>query len=329
MTITSIFKKIVIHLRMWIKLFIVLLIGLAIFGFITLVIYKPMYSVTLNDEFIGYTEDKGKLQKKINNYINSGDNKTVAFVEIDTLPEYTLCLLQKDLTATDDEIFSKVISSGITYYKYYAILDNGEEKYYVETFEEAEKIVQELKDKNSKNQNQITYALKYESEIKEFTGVDDIVTALYIKMPTVKRTKAVGGSTGATVSYANTALGISLMEPISGIITSRFGYRRSGSHTGLDIATSAGTPIRAAASGTVVHAGWSGGYGYLVKIQHTDSIQTYYAHCSKIYVSVGQYVNQGDIISAVGSTGNSTGPHLHLEIRVNNTPLNPQNYLYY
>ena len=118
------------------------------------------------------------------------------------------------------------------------------------------------------------------------------------------------------------------MEPISGIITSRFGYRRRGSHTGLDIATSAGTPIRAAASGTVVHAGWSGGYGYLVKIQHTDSIQTYYAHCSKIYVSVGQYVNQGDIISAVGSTGNSTGPHLHLEIRVNNTPLNPQNYLY-
>ena len=74
-----------------------------------------------------------------------------AFVEIDDLPEYTLCLLQKDLTANDDEIFYAVVSSGITYYKYYAILDNGEEKYYVETFEEAEKIVQDLKSKNSKN----------------------------------------------------------------------------------------------------------------------------------------------------------------------------------
>lgn len=329
MTITSILKQIVIHLRMWIKLIIVLLIGLAIFSFITFVIYKPMYSVSLNGEHIGYTEDKGKLQKKITKYIDSGDDKTVAFVEIDERPEYTLCLLQKDLQANDDEIFAKVISSGVTYYKYYAILDNGEEKYYVSTFEEAEKVVQELKDKNSKNKDQITYNLKYESELKDFTDTEAIVTALYIKMPVIKTTKKVGSSTGGTVSYANTPLGIALMEPISGIITSRFGSRRSGTHTGLDIATSAGTPIRAASSGTVVHAGWSGGYGYLVKIQHTDAIQTYYAHCSKIYVSVGQQVNQGDVIAAVGSTGNSTGPHLHLEIRVNNQPLNPQNYLYY
>ena len=328
MTITSILKNIVIHLRTWIKLIIVLLIGLAIFGFVTFVIYKPMYSVTLNGEFIGYTEDKIKLQKKITKYKDSGDDKSVAFVEIDNEPEYTLCLLQKDLTANDDEIFAKVISSGITYYKYYAILDNGEEKYYVSTFEEAEKVVQDLKDKNSQNQKQITYNLKYATEMKDFTDTEAIVTALYIKMPTVKTTKRVGSSTGATVSYDNTPLGIALLEPISGIITSRFGTRRSGTHTGLDIATSAGTPIRAASAGTVIHAGWKGNYGNLVKISHGNGIETWYAHCSKIYVSAGQQVNQGDVISAVGSTGNSTGPHLHLEIRVNGQALNPQNYLY-
>ena len=146
------------------------LVGLAIIGFIVFVVYKPMYSVSLNGEFIGYTEDKSKLQKKITNYLDSGDNKNVAFVEVDDLPEYDLCLLQKGLTANDDEIFDKVVSSGVPYYKYYAILDNGEEKYYVSTYEEADAIVNELKSKNSKNQNEITYELKYETELKQLVN---------------------------------------------------------------------------------------------------------------------------------------------------------------
>ena len=96
----------------------------------------------------------------------------------------------------------------------------------------------------------------------------------------------------------------------------------------MDIATSLGTPIKAASSGKVIQAGWKGTYGNLVIIQHTDSIQTYYAHCSKLYVTAGQQVSQGEVIASVGSTGNSTGPHLHLEIRVNGSPRNPQSYLY-
>ena len=324
-TITSTLKKVVIYLRTWIKLIIMLLVGLAIIGFLVFVVYRPMYSVTLNGEFIGYTADRGKLQKKINDYIKSGDNQNVAFVEIDTLPEYNLTLLKKGLTASDEEIFNTVISSGVPYYKYYAILDNNEEKYYVSSYEEAEGIVQELKDKNSKNQKQITYVLKYETELKEFTDKDTAVAALYIKTPVYKPKKIV---TAKNVEYTNTPLGVALIHPVSGTITSRFGYRSRGLHTGLDIATSSGTPIKAAASGTVVSAGWKGSYGNLVIIQHTDSIQTYYAHCSRIYVNAGDYVNQGDIIAAVGSTGNSTGPHLHLEIRVNGAARDPQNYLY-
>ena len=153
MAITSIFKNIVIYLRVWIKLILMFLVGLAIIGFIVFVVYKPMYSVTLDGEFIGYTEDKGRLQKKINNYLKSGDSKTVAFVEIDNYPEYDLCLLKKGLTANDDEIFTAVINSGVPYYKYYAILENSQEKYYVETYEEAENIVQSLKEKNSQKGN--------------------------------------------------------------------------------------------------------------------------------------------------------------------------------
>ena len=301
------------------------LIGLAIIGVIVFVVYKPMYSVSLNGEFIGYTEDRSRLQKKLNDYIKSGDSQTVAFVEIDNLPEYNLCLLQKGLTANDDEIFSKVISSGVPYYKYYAILENGEEKYYVSSFEEADSIVNTLKEKNSQNKDNITYVLKYETELKQFTDKDTTVAQLYKEMPKVTKKKIV---TSQVLNYEKTPLGIALIEPVSGTITSRFGRRSRGNHTGLDIATSSGTPIKAAASGTVIYAGPKGTYGNLVIVAHSDSIQTYYAHCSKIYVSQGQSVSQGQVICAVGSTGNSTGPHLHLEIRVNGVAKNPQNYLY-
>ena len=116
-----------------------------------------MYSVTLNGEFIGYTEDKKDMQKKIDEYQKSGDNKTIAFVDIETLPEYKLCLLQKGIESNDDEIFKTVIDTGIPYYKYYAILNGTEEKYYVQTYEEAEKIMTELKDKNSMNKDNISY----------------------------------------------------------------------------------------------------------------------------------------------------------------------------
>ena len=184
-TITNVFKNIVIYLRASIKLVLMLLIGFAIIGFIVFVVYKPMYSVSLNGEFIGYTEDRSRLQKKINDYIKSGDSKTVAFVEIDDLPEYNLCLLQKGLTANDDEIFNKVISSGVPYYKYYAILDNGEERYYVSTYEEAEAIVQELKNQNSQNKDSVTYTLKYETQLKNFTDTNTAVASLYKEMPII------------------------------------------------------------------------------------------------------------------------------------------------
>ena len=325
MAITSIFKNIVIYLRTWVKLVLMLLVGFAIIGFVVFVVYKPMYKVSLNGEFIGYTEDKGKLQKKITNYIDHGDSKTVAFVEIDNKPEYDLCLLKKGLTANDEEIFTAVVSSGVPYYKYYAILEDGEEKYYVSTYEEADKIIEKLKSKNSQNKDNVTYVLKYETELKSFTDSETAVASLYIEMPTIKKTKVV---TSKKVSYDNSALGIALVEPVNGTITSRFGRRSGGTHTGLDIANSTGTPIKAAATGTDVYSGYKGSYGNLIIVAHTNSIQTYYAHCSRLYVSVGQTVTQGQVIGAVGSTGNSTGPHLHLEVRVNGVAKNPQNYVY-
>ncbi|WP_042342533.1 murein hydrolase activator EnvC [Calothrix sp. PCC 7507] len=103
------------------------------------------------------------------------------------------------------------------------------------------------------------------------------------------------------------------------------GYRRF--HAGLDFAASYGSTIRAADSGTVIYAGWYGGYGKAVIIDHGQGITTLYGHTSELFVSEGQGVQRGQAIAAVGSTGLSTGPHLHFEVRRNGTPINPADYL--
>lgn len=96
---------------------------------------------------------------------------------------------------------------------------------------------------------------------------------------------------------------------------------------GQDMAKAAGSAIKAADGGTVLFAGWSGSYGYMVDIDHGGGFTTRYAHCSDIYVSVGEKVYQGKIIAAVGSTGVSSGPHLHFEVRKYGSVVNPASYI--
>lgn len=117
-----------------------------------------------------------------------------------------------------------------------------------------------------------------------------------------------------------------LVWPVQGTITSKFGPRWGSFHQGVDIGASAGTPILAADSGVVLFAGWDGGYGYLVKLSHGNGMETWYAHMSKMTVSVGASVNKGQVIGYVGSTGSATGPHLHFEVHVNGVAKNPLNY---
>lgn len=118
-----------------------------------------------------------------------------------------------------------------------------------------------------------------------------------------------------------------LIWPINGTLTSPFGQRWGRLHAGLDIASPNGTPIRAADSGRVVIAGWTGGYGLYTCIQHTSSMSTCYAHQSRLGTSVGSSVRQGQVMGYVGNTGNSFGDHVHFEVRMNGTPVNPMAYL--
>jgi murein DD-endopeptidase MepM/ murein hydrolase activator NlpD len=132
------------------------------------------------------------------------------------------------------------------------------------------------------------------------------------------------GSSGGGGGGALSASGF--IWPVSGPITSGFGWRWGRIHEGIDIGAACGTPIRAAASGTVVYAGWMDGYGNIIVIDHGGGMATAYAHQSALYVGGGS-VSQGQTIGAVGSTGHSTGCHLHFEVRVNGTPVDPLGYL--
>jgi murein DD-endopeptidase MepM/ murein hydrolase activator NlpD len=121
--------------------------------------------------------------------------------------------------------------------------------------------------------------------------------------------------------------GSGIIWPAQGTVTSGFGYRWGALHAGIDIANNQGTPVRAAKAGTVILAGWNGGYGNCIVIDHGGGFSTLYGHNVRLRVSEGQRVSQGELIADMGSTGNSTGPHSHFETRVNGTPRDPMGYL--
>lgn len=122
------FKKVLIHTRRSMKLIIIIAVSLLFILAIVASFYKISYSVSLDGQMLGYTDNKSKLQAQINEYIEKGENQNTAFVQIDSLPQYKICLLKRDVASNDESIFNTIKSGGTTYYRYYAILDNQEEK---------------------------------------------------------------------------------------------------------------------------------------------------------------------------------------------------------
>ena len=178
------------------------------------------------------------------------------------------------------------------------------------------------------------------TELPKLTTESKAVTALYkekkVRTSTTTQNTTTYSSAGSSkvstsreLSNKKVNLGINLIRPVSGVLTSRYGYRWGRTHTGIDIGVPTGTPIKASASGTVTFAGWKGSLGNLVVISHGNGIQTYYGHNSKLLVSAGQTVSAGQVIAKAGSTGRSTGSHLHFEIRINGSSINPQSYVGY
>jgi murein DD-endopeptidase MepM/ murein hydrolase activator NlpD len=159
-----------------------------------------------------------------------------------------------------------------------------------------------------------------QAEASEIDALQAASNSIAERIRAAQATRQGGGPT-ATPSSAG------LIWPVNGPVTSPFGWRWGRMHQGIDIGVGMGTPIKAAASGTVIYCGWEEGYGNLTVIDHGGNLATAYGHQSSIAVACGQQVAQGDVIGYVGCTGHCTGPHLHFEVRINGEPVDPLGYL--
>ena len=306
--------------------------------------FKIAYKVTVDGTKVGYVTDKNDFTCMISNKVLNQDNKNIELVVLNEIPKYSIAIVNKNKKTDEESIISILKLKAETTYRMYAITLNGEDKAYVDTLDDAKEKMKELAEKYKENSefavrevytdNVLEYKnMKYATTTKLVKNLDAEIEA---KKEAEKAEKEAKTSTSSNVQVASTGSNVNgvnfTVAPVSGRISSRYGANesiRNHTHKGLDIAASNGTPIVAAADGVVTYAQYnSGGYGNLVKISHGNGVETYYGHCSKLYVKVGQTVKAGDTIAAVGSTGNSTGNHLHFEIRLNDKQVNPQKYLY-
>ncbi len=311
--------------------------------------YKPAYEVTLAGDTIGFITNRELIEAKIEKYMKSTAGN-VAFREISELPEYEFKLINRDKKTEEKEVMLAVENMTTTTYRAYAVTSDSETKAVVKSQDEAEQVINEIKadlkaeidlklgiveiyttDFNTSSTEEATKVL---NELK-LAKVNEYETKKAeeeeAKKKALRAQRAKSYATTTTAAPSGNLNGMQLSIPVTGSISSRFGSRgssRSSAHTGLDISTSRGTGIRPISAGTVTYSGFKGSYGNLIIVDHGNGVESYYAHCDSLYVSVGQTVDTNTTIGAVGSTGNSTGPHLHLEIRIGGSPVNPQSYLY-
>lgn len=339
----------------------IVVIGLLMIASFIYIKYKPLYKVTLNGEVIGYVTNKKQMQEKIDAFVNNLEGN-ITSINPKAMPEYELELVStvKENETNEVEVLAAVKNNSEIKCRVYAIKLDGNIKAFVTSQEEANQVVENIKgtiiegvsvnleveeqeqDKAQADLNtssieiaQVAINQDVEVKVQEYQKQkEEEARAEKLRQQQEASRKAalareaqLAVSSRAGASAPVTTSGQFMRPLTSGTITSKYGRRSSGFHTGLDLAAPKGTPIYASDAGTVVYSGSRGGYGYMIIIDHGNGYQTYYAHCSALYVSSGATVSKGQNIAAVGSTGNSTGPHLHFEIRLNGSTLNPQNYI--
>ena len=311
------------------KVFSIMAIGLGLIIAIILIKYKPTYEVKIQGVNLGYVNSKNSFETKISNDIVNQNGENIDFVELNVQPEYELKLVSKNQETNEDEIIAKLKDETSITYKYFAVTLDDEVKANVNTLDEARTVVDDIKAEYSDEiELNLQVTEKYTNNLQEVStetievAESSIQKAVDLKIEDNNAVKINGIKLASMPIESN----------VNTVISSRFGEIstvRTSAHKGLDIACTTGTDIKVISDGTVIFSGYdSSGLGYALKVDHGNGVQTVYGHCSKLYAKVGQTVTAGEIIAAVGSTGNSTGPHLHLEIRVNGIPMNPQWYIY-
>lgn len=303
------------------------IIGILFIVILIFLNYKPAYEVDILNEKIGYIKNIKEFKNLVNEELSSQKENNIVDISIIEEPKYKFLLLKRNKNFNTQDIIEKIKKCDVNItYRYYEVALNGETRAKINTLEEAEKIVDDIKQEfNSEELNLDLQINEYYTHNLDSINVDTIEVA-------TSNIESIANSIKEQYEALAIINGIKLANlPVQGRITSRYGESsslRRSLHTGLDIACSKGTEIKSVAPGTVIFSEYSGSYGNLVKIDHGNGIETWYGHASKLCVKVGDKVEAGDKIALVGSTGNSTGPHLHFEIRIDGNTVNPQKYIY-
>lgn len=296
--------------------------------------YKPTLKVSLNDKFIGYFSSEEEFEDVYNTLVSEKqqtDPNVKVFLEKE--PNFNTCYI-RDSLITSQNVYTSLRAEVKTEYTIYNVAINNEKKMTFNNQDDANKYVANLKKEVPKVKSEVTS--EKVSDLGEMTSIeiaDNIFKDVVSRNKPVIRTNNVvrtANTTTATAS-ASTATVASAQGGIwpttARYVSSPFGYRGGALHTGMDIAGRGGDPVYAYKTGLVTFSGWGGSYGYMLKVDHGNGISTWYAHCSKLLVNAGDSVQMGQTIAKEGSTGNSTGNHVHFELRINGKAVNPAPYI--
>ncbi len=296
--------------------------------------YRPTYEVRIKDEFVGYFSDDEEFEDVYNTLIIDKMNvASDAKVYLEEEPVFEKCYIKDSLIASQD-VYASLNGYIKTEYTIYKVKIDDEEKMTFQNKDDATYRIAELAEEVPDVKTSIV-----EEKVSEIGDLTSGETATSIVDDVIEKNKPVevpkvsydytSNTTNKTVSVdvaAAAAAQGGVWPTTATYISSPFGYRWGSLHTGMDIAGRGGDPIYAYKSGLVTFSGWGGAYGYMLKVDHGNGVATWYAHCSALYVKAGDTVTMGQTIAAEGTTGNSTGNHLHFEIRINGVAVDPYPY---
>lgn len=360
--VTNIKKKVKYYSRKAIKYTLITVVLTFILLLIGYLKFKPVFIVKFNGQAIGIVNDSVQVESELDSYLKN-PVAPVAVATIDQKPEFELTFAAKNVETDEVKVKDTIDSNIEKTYKFYEVKLADEVFGVVSSEEEAQKVVNEIKEERGYDTISYNEMMTKENKTDNFTDVKTKVLAKVITVQDEEKAKAVEERkaaeekrqqillASATVSRGNTESLNRTAERISSVATSTsasassslggmkfinpiasprwgVGYMGYSGHSGVDI-LGGGNAARASASGTVTTVADLGrrSYGRYIVVDHGNGISTLYAHLSSMSVSVGQRVTAGQTIGITGSTGNSTGPHLHFEIRVNGRHVNPRPYI--
>ncbi len=306
--------------------------------FTILNMYKPAVRAYLNGEFVGYFSSEQQFDEVYNDLVTekqSIDPNVKVYLENE--PSFEQSYIRESVLS-EQNIYTNLRAKIKTEFTIYDVAVDGKVEMTFNTQDEANKYSEDLKQKVAKLKVEVkSEKVEQLGEMTTLERADNILNDIvdrnkpvYTPKTTITTKKAATTSTNATAS-ANIANQASIQggiwPTVSHYISSYYGWRWGTIHSGTDIAGKSGDPIYAYKSGLVTFAGWGGDYGNLVKVDHGNGISTWYGHCSKLLVAAGTEVAQGQTIALMGTTGNSTGNHLHFEVRINGVHVNSLPYI--